>query len=220
MRDLDLITARGHGVWGERYDIEVITNQTTRHDWSGHHSQTITSYDLLILDLRVGRRRFDSEAKREAFLAHFFEDVALHAVEPPESADRPHPLAELIGEGLSSVTFVVDYVQLRFNGPPLNLYVWPRIRTRGHILQRPDARYAGTLIGLIGVRVSAVDELLDQGLALDFDDGTRLTIPLDGSELVGAEVAEYTNRRSQETMVWRPGDEPIAWQPEQLAQPE
>jgi hypothetical protein len=214
MRDLDRVTARGHGVWGKRYDIELATNQTTRQDSTGLHSQTITSYHLLVSDPAVGRRRFDSEAERAAFLEGSFTDLALDTLEPPEDIDRHHPLAGLIGEELAFVTFVRDYVQLGLDSPPINLYAWPCIHTRGLALKRPDAGYADALIGLINTRLADVDELLDHGLVLDFGDGTRLAVPLDGTGLVGAEVAEYTDRRSQRTIVWRPGDEPIAWRTE------
>src|SRR5580692_5452288 len=34
----------------------------------------------------------------------------------------------IIGEQLSSVEFVQDYVQLRFDGPTLTAFVWPELR--------------------------------------------------------------------------------------------
>jgi hypothetical protein len=38
---------------------------------------------------------------------------------------------ELVGEELSSVVFVADYVQFDFNGPRLTLFVWPTAQTFG-----------------------------------------------------------------------------------------
>jgi hypothetical protein len=137
--------------------------------------------------------------------------VELDPVDPPEQRERPHPVADQVGEELAFVTFVRDYVQLSFDGPPLNLYVWPRIHREATVLKRPDAGYTDALIGLINTPLAAVDELLDYGLVLDFADGTRLTVPLDGTELVGSEVAEYVDKRPERWMVGRPGDEPIEW---------
>lgn len=220
MRDLDRVTARGHGVWGKRYDIELVTNQATRQDSTGLYSQTITSYHLLVSDPAVGRHRFDSQAERGAFLARSFTDLVLDTLEPPEDIDRRHPLANLIGEELAFITFIRDYLQLGLDSSPINLYVWPCIHIRDLVFKRPDVGYADALIGLINTRLADVDELLDQGLVLDFDDGTRLAVPLDGTGLKGAEVAEYTDRRSQRTVVWQPNDEIVAWRTERPERPE
>ena len=164
----------------------------------------------MVNDPAVGRRGFNSEAERGAFLAASFTDLALDTLEPPEDIDRPDLLADLIGEELESVTFVRDYVQLGFNNPGINLYVWPFIHSGDLALKRPDVGYTDALIGLINSRLAGVDELLDQGLVFDFDDGTRLAVPLDGTGLVGPEVAMYTDPRSQEIVVWHPNEQ-IPW---------
>jgi hypothetical protein len=40
---------------------------------------------------------------------------------------RDESLAHLENRDLSAVTFVRDYIQLHFDGPVLNAYVWPKI---------------------------------------------------------------------------------------------
>ena len=73
-----------------------------------------------------------------------------------------------------------------------------------------DPGYADALVSLIGTPLSAVDEMLDLGLVLDFACGARLAVPLDGSGLDGgAEIAAYAD--DEHLLVWRPGEPPIRW---------
>jgi hypothetical protein len=94
--------------------------------------------------------------------------------------------------------------------------VWPRIHGASKVLARPDSGYADSLIALIGTQLIDVDQLLDYGLTLDFVDGTRLAVALDGTDLPGSgEIAEFHDSDGQ-WMVWRPDDQLIEW----LALPE
>ncbi|PZS14672.1 MAG: hypothetical protein DLM64_01275, partial [Solirubrobacterales bacterium] len=72
----------------------------------------MTAYEILIPDPAVVRRAFPSEAERAEFIEKSFRDLQLRELEVPEQRERAHPLADVVGEPLSSVTFVVDYVQL------------------------------------------------------------------------------------------------------------
>ena len=100
------------------------------------------------------------------------------------------------------MTFVRDDVQLMFGGGTLSLYVWPRVRQARAVLEHGDAGYADALIGLIDTHVTGVDEFLDLGLVLDFANGVRLAIPLDGTDLTGPEIAMYSDGGVQ-WMVWQ-----------------
>ena len=126
--------------WGHKsYEFDLATTQATRHDSTGTHSQTVTAYEILVADPAIVRRAFPSEAARTDFIEKSFRDLELRQLATPEHRERPHPLSDVVGESLSSVTFVVDYVQLSFGGgPPLNLYVWPRIHSQFAVLRRPD----------------------------------------------------------------------------------
>lgn len=207
MHRLEQITARGTGVWGgRRYDVELVTTTTTWSDSRDEHHRTLTSYALRCSQ-PVGRRCFgpDPEA-RDAFMKESFSELDVRELDPPEIREPVGPLDGILGERLSSVEFVADYVQLRFDGPPLNLYVWPRVHADGGVRQRPDDGYADALVGLIGRRLVATDELLDLGLVLDFDDGSRLAVPLDGTEARGSEVAEFGGEPGG---LWATGEPPF-----------
>ena len=212
MRDVEEVTARGRGFWGRLYDVELLVRSTTRLDSSGRQEQTTRSFDFRVLDSSVGTYGFESEQERDAFLAAQFSDLVLASIAPTEMRLRPYPLAELIGQGLESVTFVGGCAQLGFLGPSLHSYIWPRIYASGAVLTRSNAGYLEALVGLIGTAVSSVDELLDYGLVVDFEGGTRLAIPLDGTELSGPEAASYNGEELGEMMmIWRPGDILIEW---------
>jgi hypothetical protein len=217
MRDVETVTANGRGRWYEPFSFELLDRTIVRWDEAGARSQTILTWEVVVADPRVGTRSFASEGARDAFLAEQFTDVVLTPVKRVEERERPHVMAECVGDAISSVTFVADYVQVRWQGrsgstsyPSMTLYVWPFLTFGDHSLRRSDPGYVDALVGLIGCEVSAVDELLDRGLVVDFANGWRLIEPLDGTGLVGPEIAEYSGGEGR-GMLWRPGDEPIDW---------
>ena len=151
------------------------------------------------------RRRFESADARTKFVEKWLRELRLEPIDPPEQRERDHPLASLVGHELELVEFVRDWmVQLGFDDQRFNIYLRPPIHQDRTILGRDQAGYADALVGQIGVVLKSVDELLDQGLVLDFANGVRLVIPLDGSETEGHEAAEFGSA------VWA-GDEAIAW---------
>jgi hypothetical protein len=217
MRDVETVTARGTGRWDEEFSFELVTRSVVRLD-RGWVAVAKDFYgEVRVADQRVGTRRFASEGERDAFLAEQFTDVVLTPVKPFEERECPHVMAGWVGVEVSSLTFVADYVQVRFNRPgtasfpTLTLYVWPFLALGDRTLRRSDPTYLDAMVGLIGNSVRAVDELLDRGLVLDLTEGWRLIEPLDGTGLQGAvEVAEYSDA-DRGGMIWRPGDEPIGW---------
>jgi hypothetical protein len=132
MDQLQHITARGSGLWGgRRYDVELTTTTTTWADSLGERSATVESYGLHCSE-PVGWRYFGSDsAARTAFIAASFTDLEMQELDSPEERVPPQPFESVIGEELSSVEFVRDYVQLRFSQPtpePLRVAAHPRGR--------------------------------------------------------------------------------------------
>jgi hypothetical protein len=216
VQDVEFITARGTGYWGEAYRFDLVTRTVTHWDSSREECVATTTFEVAVDDARVGGRTFPSEAARAAFFAEQFSNVEVHPLDPPEVRERRHVIAACIGEQVSSLTFVANYAQLRFNTantatyPTLNLYVWPVLLHEATLLRQTEAGYLDALVDLIGVSLSGVDELLDLGLVLDFANGQRLVIPLDGSGLEGGyEIAEFAS--DGPLVVWRPNEPPISW---------
>jgi hypothetical protein len=215
MLEVDLVTAKGRGTWGHHtYDIEFADNSRTRWDSTGGRHQTSRSFDLLVRDSHVGRRRFRTETDRTEFVDRSLTELKIAALNPPEERPVPYLLAGEIGQEMEGVHFVCDYISLNFTGG-LNLYVWPSVHRAGEVLNHGDPGYTDALVGLIDETVSAVDELLDLGLVINFSAGTKLVVPLDGTGTGGwGDIAEYGVRDREdgrEEMTWTVGDDHVEW---------
>jgi hypothetical protein len=205
MESTQTVTARGTAVWGGRsYQVELATTETTWSDALRQRTASRVRHSVLCPP-PVGARHFDSDDARAAFIEQSFSELEVQSV-TDDPRVPPGALDEIVGEKLSSVTFVLDYLQMSFDGPPLTLWVWPRIHRSGGDLRRDDLGYADVLLALIGKLIVGVDEVLDRGLTLDFDDGTRLSVPLDGTDSVGPEVAMFNGEHSR---VWMTGEPPF-----------
>lgn len=209
MRCIEEITATGGGQWGNRhYDISLVTVTCSWMDEPGHHTASVATYDLrcsLSTD-GVDVRSFPSEEEREAFLAQGFTGVRLASPSHDGAVvrERPHPLQPIVGEPLSAVIFVMDYLQLQFAIERLTGYVWPLVQGERGTVRFEAPGYRDALCSLIGSIVEKVDEYLDLGLVVTFDGGQRLIFPLKvEGDFFGPELLEFG------THVWFQGAEPF-----------
>lgn len=120
-------------------------------------------------------------------------------------------LGRLVGCRLFSVQFVMDYVQLRFDGsaedmPVLNCDVLPSVERGTTTLRTEDAGYADALRGLISSVVRQTYEATGVGLRIEFDVGAIALHP-SRDELVGPEIALLQGFEDGTWMCWRPGEE-------------
>jgi hypothetical protein len=143
------------------------------------------------------RRDVDSGAGTEAPLPPASESVSL--------------LEELVGETLSSVIFVADYVQLDFNGPRLSAFVWPHVVISGEAVRIfGDQGYRDSLCAFIMHEVVATEESPEAGLVIHFDLGAIVVNP-EPADLMGAEIAMLRGFQHHDRwMVWRPGEDIFA----------
>jgi hypothetical protein len=74
-----------------------------------------------------------------------------------ETMSDPGMFARIIGNQLSSVEFVHDYVQLRFDGPCLTLFVWPVLSSKDGRITITDHCYRDRLCSHIGKNVLDID---------------------------------------------------------------
>lgn len=98
----------------------------------------------------------------------------------------------LVGEQLSSVEFVQDYVQLRFDGPVLTALVWPVVSSEGRKFRYGELEFRDALCQRIGLSVTKVEHRPDEALEIDFDDGSAITISLREADLVAAEALRFS----------------------------
>lgn len=61
--------------------------------------------------------------------------------------------SKLIGEQLSSVEFVQDYVQLHFDGRTITTYVWPEVTFGKEAFSFGQESYRNKLCDLIGLEI-------------------------------------------------------------------
>src|SRR5580693_3150036 len=125
----EVSTAHGSGFWGYgTYEIELRTRSTTYFNSALTNERVVSQYRLLFgRDSASDTRVFTSDQSRTDFLNEHFTELSLKEIPATEQISTPLkcPLAEVVGEYLSDVTFVMDHLQLRFCGPSFNLYTWP-----------------------------------------------------------------------------------------------
>jgi hypothetical protein len=104
-------------------------------------------------------------------------------------------LDQLKGNSLSAVTFVQDYLQLQFDGPFLNVFVWPRIIVSAESVSFGAPGYRDQLCSQIGKTVGGVTVEADASLRLYFTDGSIIDVSL---------LPE--SRKGPESVVFQDGD--------------
>lgn len=98
-------------------------------------------------------------------------------------------LSSLLGEELSAISFVRDYVELHFDGPVLRALSDPIVDIHGVSVQFPHERSRDMLCLLIGREVSAARET-SEALEVEFDDDAAVRVPLTGYS-ASAEAAHF-----------------------------
>jgi hypothetical protein len=104
----------------------------------------------------------------------------------------PLPLEKIVGEQLSSVEFVRDYVQLRFDGPTLTAFVLPTLKSPDRTIRFGDQGYRDELCARISHHVSAAYLREGDAVIVEFDDGTEIRISLKPEDRVGPEAGHFT----------------------------
>jgi hypothetical protein len=133
-------------------------------------------------------------------------------------SDEPHQgyvpnelLGRLVGFRLYSVQFVMDYVQLWFDGPlpdtpVLNCDVMPTVEVGAETLVDGQIGYADALRRLVPSVVRRTQEGTGIGLRVEFDTGAIVVHPA-REDLTGPEIALLDGFEDQHWMCWRPGEE-------------
>lgn len=111
------------------------------------------------------------------------------AAEGPES---------LIGEELSEVAFVRDYVEFHFDGPVLRALSDPLVRTQGRQYAFPDPGSRDALCSLISQVVESVQVVWDEHrpddqerIEITMTTGSTVIVPLYSEDRDGPEFAHF-----------------------------
>lgn len=111
-------------------------------------------------------------------------------------------LNSLEGEQLSAITFVQDYLQLHFDGPYINAYIWPKVVVRQHSTGYHDPRYRDILCEQIAKIVKRVALLDEERLEIQFQDETLIVIPLREEDKATAEAAMFQDSNGETWNIW------------------
>jgi len=106
------------------------------------------------------------------------------------------------GRELSAVTFVRDYLQLHFDGPFLNAYVWPVVVLPDAVPYSAATRgYRDKLCARIGCAVLSASETKDH-IAISFADDSLFRISLRDEDRSGPEAAVLDDGSGQRWNTW------------------
>jgi hypothetical protein len=109
----------------------------------------------------------------------------------------------IIGEQLSSVTFVQDYLQLNFDGPCLTAYTWPVVEIAGLCYHWGEQDYRNQLCERIARIVLSVSVTEGDAIRIGLDDGAIIMVSLHDEDYEGPEAAMFnTNDESRRWNVW------------------
>ena len=97
----------------------------------------------------------------------------------------------LVGEQLSAVSFVQDYVEFHFDGPVLRALRNPLVQTPHGRWQFPWPGSRDALCEPIGRDVLSVRFETGARIQLELEGGYQLTIPLDLASYRGPEAAHF-----------------------------
>ena len=104
----------------------------------------------------------------------------------------------LVGEQLSSVEFVADYVQLRFNGPCLTVYTIAQKVAKDELAKTwGEPGYCDALCSLIMCTLKQAHVVSNEYLSLTFDDGSVWSVSLRDEDYRGPEAIYYTDNQRE-----------------------
>jgi hypothetical protein len=90
---------------------------------------------------------------------------------------------------LTSVIFVMDYVQLDFDGPRLTAVTLPTVEVEGVRLKFGQPGYRDALCERIEHTVVRADAIADESLRIEFDDRSVIGVSLRPEDYRAAEAA-------------------------------
>jgi hypothetical protein len=107
-------------------------------------------------------------------------------------------LLSLVGEQLSSVVFVMDYVQLCFASRCLTVYCNAHQVTKAHVsISWGNPGYRDALCGLIAHKVKKTNVLSDESISFNFDDESVWSMSLRKEDYRGPEAFQFTDPQSK-----------------------
>jgi len=111
------------------------------------------------------------------------------------------PFDKLIGEQLSAVSFVQDYVELHFGGPVIRALANPIITDDAGTVAFPDPGSRDRICRIITQIVREVDLTEDLELRIRFTEA-QIVVPLNGARSPGPEAMHFQDSVTAPVQVW------------------
>ncbi|WP_218080305.1 hypothetical protein [Anthocerotibacter panamensis] len=111
-------------------------------------------------------------------------------------------LSDLVGEEISAVCFVRDYVEFHFDGSIVRSLSNPSVFVDGRQHRFPEPSSRDALCRVIGSTVRAVNLEEQRALKVTTADDCEITIPLDAKNLRGAEAMHFVPQLNGPIQVW------------------
>lgn len=111
-------------------------------------------------------------------------------------------LSGIINVPLTSVAFVMDYVQLLFDYLVFTAYTLLQVLTPEQTLSPSQAGYADALRALIGHAPISVDIRFGDRLAIIFDNHTSISVSLNDVDYTGPEAVMFQNGSGAQIQDW------------------
>jgi hypothetical protein len=103
-------------------------------------------------------------------------------------------LQSIVGEQLSSITFVQDYWQFHFDGPSLTALTRVEVQTKGLKLSDGSDQFRNVLCGQIGKIITQVNLIQPEALTITFEDRSSISISLRWDDYRGPEAVNFWGR--------------------------
>ena len=110
-------------------------------------------------------------------------------------------LHSILGRRLSSVDFVEDYVQLRFDGVRLTINAPLSVTVAGSVYGRSSPTFAARLRDRIGQSVRGAATITDTRIVIELTDDATIEVSLQEADQVSPEAAVLTDENGH-SVVW------------------
>jgi hypothetical protein len=109
---------------------------------------------------------------------------------------------DLVGDQVDAVCFVMDYVELLFNGPILRALTTVEVTREGQRWVFPEPGSRDALCRLIGATLVEIEIDDDRSAVLRFDSGEVVVVPLTEESRLGPEAMHFVPGEHQPIQVW------------------
>lgn len=109
----------------------------------------------------------------------------------PGEQTEEESLQVIIGEQLSAVTFVQDYVQLHFDGPRLTIFSHTVVTLGDKIFHWGKPGFRDALCNSIAQQVTEARVAYGESISVSFADGSTIKISLKDENYRGGEAVNF-----------------------------